>query len=277
MNDIMLRISTTLTNLFSEAITKATVLLPEALLAILFLFAGWLVAVLVHHIVLWILGFFAIDKLAAKTPLSTFLKNLGIRKTASEILGLLVFWLIIFFTLVIAADTLHMTQVSYALALIAHFIPQVIAAVLIIIVGMLVAKLLQILTIQALGHVNVAYKKSIGGAVQTVVLIFVFVAALDQIGFELDYVLDAIITLGSVVLLMFGLGLAFGARTVLDNVVACSQVKRQIPPSSNVSIDGTTGTVKEFTLTSVVLDVSGTLTVLPATQFLQQKYTVITP
>ena len=172
----------------ADATTKATVLLPEALLAILFLFAGWLVAVLVHHIVLWILGFFAIDKLAAKTPLSAFLKNLGIRKTAGEILGLLVFWLIIFFTLVIAADTLHLTQVSYALALIAHFIPQVIAAVLIIIVGMLVAKFLQILTVQALGHVNVAYKKSIGGAVQTVVLIFVFVAALDQIGFELDYV-----------------------------------------------------------------------------------------
>lgn len=275
MNDILLRISQILTSLYDRVTDRVTVLFPEALLAILFLFIGWIVAVVTHHIVLWVLGFFAVDKLSAKTPLAGFLKSIGIQKSVSEILGLLVFWLIIFFTLVIAADTLHLTQVSYALALIAHFIPQIIAAMLIIVVGMLIAKFLQMFTVQALGHINVTYKKSIGNAVQAVVLIFVFVAAIEQIGFQLDYIINGIVTLGSVFLLMLGLGLAIGARTVLDNCVSCQQLRRQISLQDRVTIGSVTGTVKEFTLTSVILDVGGTVTVFPATHFLEQSYTVV--
>lgn len=273
MNTIIERFQLMLNDTLSSTTDKVWGLLPEILFAIVVIFVGWLAAVLVHHIVLWVLNFFAVDKLAAKTPLQSILKSVGIQKSVSEILGLLVFWLVLLLTLVIAADSLHLEQVSEGLAMITGYIPQVIASILIIVFGMLLAKFLQMVVSQGLSRMDIAYTKFVGKAVQIVVLLFVFIAAVDQLGIDLDYVLNGMITFFSVLLLMLGLGAAIGARTVLDNAVACQQVKRQLPLGSSVKIDGMNGRVIDYTLTSVVLDVDDTETVLPATHLLTHKYT----
>ncbi len=249
-------------------------LLPEILFAIVVIFIGWIAAVLIHHVVLWVLNFFAIDKLSAKTPLQGMLRSIGIHKSISDILGWLVFWLIVLLTLIIAADTLHLNQVSQGLAVISSFIPQLIAALLIVIFGMLLAKFLQMLTTQTLNKMDISYKKFAGKAVQLAVLIFVFVAAIDQLGLNVSSVMNGLITVFSVVLLMLGLGAAFGARTVLDNTIACQQLRRQLPVGSRVTIAGTEGTVREFTLTSVVLDTAGHTKVLPAVHFFTHAYDI---
>lgn len=253
---------------------RVSSLLPEILLAIVVVFAGWLIAVLVHHIVLWVLNFFAIDKLAAKTPLQSMLKSVGIHKHISDIFGWLVFWMIILLTLIVAADTLHLQQVSSGLTVVTNYIPQVLVSLTIVVFGMLFAKFLQMLTVQTLDKMDISYKKFVGKTVQLVVLVFVFVSAIDQLGFNLGYVLNAIVTITSVALLMLGLGAAFGARTLLDNAIACQQLKRQLPVGSTVEIDSHKGEVLEYTLTNVVIKTGSTTTVLPAVHFLTHTYNI---
>ncbi|MAE68601.1 MAG: mechanosensitive ion channel [Candidatus Peribacteraceae bacterium] len=272
MNAIFERFQLMLSESYLSAADKVWELLPEILFAIVVIFVGWVAAILVHHVVLWILGFFAVDKLAAKTPLQRVLKSIGIHKSVSDILGWLVFWMMILLTLIVASDTLNLTQVSEGLAVITNYIPQVIAALLMIVFGMLLAKFLQMLTLQALNKMDIGYKKYVGKAVQLVVLVFVFVAAIDQLGFNLHYILNGIVTIVSVGLLMLGLGAAFGARTVIDNATACQQLKRQLAIGDEISLNGTSGTVKEFTMTNVVLDTSDGLQILPASHLLTHTY-----
>src|SRR3989344_3599303 len=272
MNAVFERFRIMLSESVLTTYEKVWGLLPEILFAIVVVFVGWVAAVLVHHVVLWILNFFAIDKLAAKTPLHGMLRSIGIHKSIGEILGWLVFWLIILLTLIVASDTLHLEQVSIGLSVISSFIPQVIAALLIVIFGMLLAKFLQMLTTQTLSKMDISYKQFVGKAVQLVVLVFVFVVAAEQLGFNLAYILNSMITVLSVILLMLGLGAAFGARTVLDNAIACQQLKRQLPVGAAVTIENLEGTVKEFTLTSVVLKTAHGIKVLPAVDFLTHTY-----
>jgi small-conductance mechanosensitive channel len=272
MNAIFQRFQVMLSKSVVSASERVWDLLPELLFAIVVIFVGWVAAVLVHHVVLWVLGFFAVDKLAAKTPLQSMLKSIGIHKSISEILGWLVFWMMILLTLIVASDTLHLQQVSEGLAVITNYIPQVIAALLMIIFGMLLAKFLQMLTLQTLNKMDITYKKFVGKTVQLVVLIFVFVAAIDQLGFNLHYILNGVVTIVSVGLLMLGLGAAFGARTVIDNATACQQLKRQLSIGDTIALNGTSGTIKEFTMTNVVLDTSDGVQVLPASHLLTHTY-----
>lgn len=272
MNAVLERFQLILSDSVVSASDKMWVLLPEILFAVVVIFAGWVAAVLVHHTVLWVLNFFAVDKLAAKTPLQGMLKSIGIHKSVSDILGWLVFWLMILLTLVIAADSLDLQQVSEGLSVITNYIPQVIAAFLMIIFGMLLAKFLQMITIQTLSKMDIGYKKYVGKAVQLVVLIFVFVAAVDQLGFNLQYILNAIVTIVSVGLLMLGLGAALGARTVIDNATACQQVRRQISVGDRITLNGTSGEVTEFTLTNVIFKTEDGTKVLPASDFLTHTY-----
>lgn len=272
MNAVFERFQIMLSEGAASAYDKVWSLLPEILFAIVVIFVGWIVAVLVHHAVLWVLNFFAIDKLAAKTPLQGMLKSVGIHKSISDILGWLVFWLIILLTLIVAADSLKLKQVSLGLSVITNYIPQVIAALLMIVFGMLLAKFLQMVTLQTLSKMDIAYKKYVGKAVQLVVLTFVFVAAIDQLGFNLQYILNGIVTIVSVGLLMLGLGAALGARTVIDNATACQQVRRQLSVGDHVRVNGVAGEVAEFTLTNVVLKTGDDVHVLPASDFLTHTY-----
>lgn len=254
--------------------TKFWDMLPEILLTIVVIFVGWIVAVIIYHLVLQVMSFFAIDKLAAKTPLQSMLKNVGIHRTVSEILGLLIFWLMVLLTLVIAADILELEQVSEGLGAITNYIPQIIAAILIIIVGMLVAKFLQMLAVQTLSKTGVMYSKFVGKTVQIVILVFVFAAAFDQLGFNFSELFSNILLIVAAFVLIIGLGLPFGARTTIDNLIACQQLKRQLPIGARVEIENISGTVKGFTLTSVLLDAHGKTVVYPSAAFFQQKYTV---
>lgn len=272
MNAVFERFQLMLSETLVSASDKVWTLLPEILFAIVLVFIGWVAAVLVHHIVLWVLNFFAIDKLAAKTPLNSMLKSIGIHKSISEIFGWLVFWMIILLTLIIAADTLNLQQLSDGLSVVTNYIPQILAAILIVIFGMLLARFLQMIVLQTLSKMDISYKKYVGKAVQFVVLIFVFVAAIDQLGFNLTYILNGIVTIVSVGLLMLGLGAAFGARTVIDNATACQQLRRQLDVGDSVEVDGVSGKIVEFTLTNVVLEAGGGTKVLPAAHFLTHTY-----
>ena len=273
MDTFFPRMQLLLAQVIANAGERIGALLPQIITAIFVVLAGWLIAVIIHQLVLWILNLFAVDKLAAKTPLAGMLKNIGIRRSISEILAFLIFWLVIFFTLVVAADTLNLSQVSRVLGVVTTYIPQVIASVLIVMVGMLLAKFLQMIAMQAFSKLEPGPRKSIGNAVQTVVMVFVFIAAVDQLGFELDYVMNALLSFVSVALLMLGLGVAFGARTAVDNAIACQQIRRQILVGDRVRIGENEGTVKGFTLTNIIMDIAGTETIFPATHFLTQTYT----
>ncbi|MDP7069288.1 MAG: mechanosensitive ion channel, partial [Candidatus Peribacteraceae bacterium] len=65
---------------------------------------------------------------------------------------------------------------------------------------------------------------------------------------------------------------AFGARTVIDNATACQQLKRQLSIGDEISVQDVTGTVKEFTMTNIVLDTSNGTKILPASHLLTHTY-----
>ncbi|MBU0458108.1 hypothetical protein KKF03_01515, partial [Patescibacteria group bacterium] len=221
-----------------------------------------------------VLAFFAVDKLVAKTPLDRMLKGIGITKSASGILGLLIFWLTILLTLIFASEVVHLTQVSNALAVVTGYIPQVIAAFLIIVFGMLLAKFLQTVVVQSLSKTGIGYERSIGRSVQIVVLVFVFLAAIEQLGLNLSFVTTNVLIVVAAILLIVGLSIVLGARTVIENALLCQNIKHQIKVGQKISIGDVSGKVKEFTLAGVVIEMERGDAVVPATMFFKSTYTI---
>jgi len=274
MNTVLERTQGLLSDATTQAYQKMMDILPEAVLAILIVVAGWIVASIIYRICVKILSFFAVDKLVAKTPLDRMLKSVGISKSASEILGLLFFWLAILVTLVFAAEILHLNQVSSALTVVTSYIPQVIAAFLIVVFGMLLAKFLQTVVVQSLAKTQLGYERSIGRAIQVIVLVFVFLAAIEQLGLNLSFVTTNVLIVVGAVLLIVGISVVLGARTVLENALLCQHLKRQLKTGQEVSIGQIKGTVQSFTLSGVILKTPQGNTVVPATHFFTQTYTI---
>ena len=145
---------------------------------------------------------------AEKAGIDKFLNQGGIGKTTIDILGILIYWLVILFTLLIAFETLGLTVVSDMFTQITLFVPNVIVAVSILSIGLYFARFV--------GDAMVAYSKNIGledaellGRVSRYgIMIFVIVIALDQVDVAGDIVRwTFFIVIAGVV---FGLALAFG-------------------------------------------------------------------
>ena len=246
----------------------------EKLLAILIVVAGWVVAAVFLRLCVKLLGFFAVDKLVAKTPLDHMLKGIGIGKSVSEILGILVFWTTILITLIFASEILNLQKVSKALETVTSYIPQVIAAFLIIVFGMLLARFLQTVIVQSLSRTQIGYERSIGRAVQIIVLVFVFLAAIEQLGINLSFITTNVLIIVGAILLVIGLSIVLGARTVLENSLACQHLKRHLKTGSKIKICGTQGAVSAFTFSGVIIDTQEGKTVVPATAFFENIYTI---
>lgn len=249
-------------------------ILPEAVLAITVVVIGWIAASIMYFLIVRLLRFFAVDKLAAKTPLDRMLKSIGIQKGVSDILALLVFWMVILVTLIFASEILHLKQISIALTAVTRYIPQVIGALLIVVFGMLLARFLQMLSVQALSKMELGYEKSVGKVVNVLVLVFVFLAASEQLGFDLSFITTNVLIVLCAVLIVIGFGLVLGSRSLLEGAVAVHQLQRQLKKGDTVEIEGHKGTVKAFTGTGVILEHGQHEIVLPASMFYTHTYTL---
>ena len=259
---------------WNQAYQKTIDILPEAALAIVIIGIGLLISTGIYYLAVRIMAFFAIDKLAGKTPLQQLLRNVGIHKNISNIVALLLFWLGVLITLVFAADVLKLEQVSSALTVVTRFIPQVIAALLIVIFGMLLAKFLQVFIEQTLMRVQERFAVITGRIVYVVVLIFVIHLVIEQLGFNLSFVTTNVVIVLCALLFVVSIGAIIAARTLLENALACYQLRQELRVGNKIAVGAISGTVRRFTLTGVVVETHEGDSVLPALTFFQQTYSL---
>lgn len=155
--------------------------LPMLAGAILLLLVGWIIAKSVETLAVRILKTIALDKLADQIQLSAVLAKGGIKHKLSELVGVIVYWLIMLAVVMVVFNVLQLTVAAELFQSIVTFMPNVIAAVFILIVGMFAAAFLSTTLRTAASNAGILQAHLLGQLVQTVVVIFAMVAALEQL------------------------------------------------------------------------------------------------
>ncbi|MBI3011312.1 MAG: hypothetical protein HYY58_02325 [Candidatus Omnitrophica bacterium] len=155
--------------------------LPTLLGALLILLIGWLIAEAVQSLIVRILKTIGLDKLADQTQLSAVFAKGGIKQKLSELIGGIVYWLLMLAVVMIVFNALQLTVAAQLLQSVVTFLPNVIAAVFLLIVGIFAAAFLAATVRTAASNAGIAQATAIGQLVQIVVVIFAAVAALQQL------------------------------------------------------------------------------------------------
>src|ERR671920_322781 len=116
--------------------------IPQLIGAILILIVGYIVAKLLDAVVTRLLGAIGFEHWMERGGIRQFFERAETRQTPTSILGRLVFWFVFIIAIVMATDALGISQVSAVLAELIAYIPNVIAAVLILILAALLANFL---------------------------------------------------------------------------------------------------------------------------------------
>jgi hypothetical protein len=182
--------------------------LPRLFGALVLFLVGWLVAQAIRLGVVRILKAIGLDKLADQVRLSDVLTKGGIRHRLSELIGAIVYWLVMLAVVMVVFNALQLTVAAELLQSVVTFLPNVIAAVFILIVGIFAAAFLATTVRTAASNAGMGQAWLIGQLVETVVVTFAAVAALQQLRIpffgEAFLIILAGISLGCA--LAFGLG-----------------------------------------------------------------------
>ncbi len=155
--------------------------LPKLLGVVVILIVGWLVAKLLAVIVVRGLKLVNFNVITERAGLDGFLRQGGVRKSTIDILGILVYWLVILVTLLAAFNTLGLTVVSDLFSKITLFIPHVIVAVLILAIGLYFARFVADTVTAYAKNVGIEDGVFVGRAAYYAIMVFVVLIALDQV------------------------------------------------------------------------------------------------
>ena len=195
----------------------------NVLLVLVILIIGWLIAKLIKAVVTKGLRVVKLDELSDRIELDSLMAKGGIGYSLSELLGVICYWLALLVTFMVAINAVGLTIAADLLNKVVLYIPNIIAAIFILIIGMFVATVLRNIVQAAANNAGLDNSKFLAKVVDVAVTVFAAVVALEQLGIG-NQTISLLITivLGS---LGLGLALAIGlgckdlvGRTVSDFV-----------------------------------------------------------
>lgn len=205
-----------------EMLTKIMAYLPVLLGALIILIVGWMVAKTIRWIVDSLLQAIRFDTLADKAGISEVLRKGDLKITPRKVLSGLVYWLVIIMVLVMVVNALGLPKASDILAGLFAYVPNVIAALFILVVAMFLASFVSGIVRIAAGNANLPKPDLLAGISRWAIIIFAVTISLAQLGIAPLLVTATFnIILGGIVLalaLAFGLGGKDAAAKYLDEL-----------------------------------------------------------
>ena len=174
------------------------------LLVLIILIVGWIISKLIRTVVTKALRMVKIDELSDRIGLEALLEKGSIGYSLSELIGIICYWLALLVTFMVAINAIGLTIAADLLNKVVLYIPNVIAAIFILILGMFAATILKNIVLTAANNAGVSQGKVLAKAVEVVIIVFTVFVGLEQLNIGIRI---TELTLG-ILLASIGLGLA---------------------------------------------------------------------
>jgi small-conductance mechanosensitive channel len=202
--------------------TQLAGFVPQLLAAMVLLVLGWLVAKVVRTGMVKLLRVLQFDRLSERSGIEAFLKQGQLTVSLSGLLAGLVYWLIILIVIVTVSNSLGLHLVAELFNRVVLYIPNVIVAILILVLGAILARFINRLIFAYLNNIGLEGALTISTLSEYAVLVFVFFVALEQLEIGRQLITAAFIigfgAVGLALALAFGLGGRDWAAGVLERM-----------------------------------------------------------
>jgi len=182
--------------------------LPRLIAALIVFFIGWLVAVLLGRLVYHVVRVLRVDDALRKVGFKTAWEKSGFKLNSALVFYELIKWFFIVVFLMAATNILGLNQVSAFLETVVLYIPNVIVAAVILLIGIIIAKFLEGAVQASIKTAGLASGNFLGAVAKWSVFIFSFLVALSQLSVAGDVI--RIIIVGLVAAGSLAVGLSFG-------------------------------------------------------------------
>ncbi len=200
-----------LTGSFVSLWQSVALFLPNIIISLLVLIVGMIIASSLGKLARKLIEITPVEKLARKTGLVRKMEESGIKFSCAKSVGWLVKWFFILIVILAISNILKLTVISDFINEIIYYVPNVIVAIVILVIGLVVSDFVHTLvqkSVEASKAIDTAAANLLAKLAKWVIVAFTFMAALSQLGIAKEMI--HILFSGTVFMLALAGGLAFG-------------------------------------------------------------------
>jgi len=226
---------------------------PKVLTALLIAIVGLIVAKIVRRLVEKALKAINIDIIGEKLNEIEIVEKSKIKIKISKVVSKIVYYFLILFSLVAATDVLGMPAVSELVLGIFNMIPRLIVAMIVLIVGTLLADMMKGFVQSGLESLGIPSARMISTFVFYFLMINIVISALTAAQINTEFLSQNISLLIAGVILAFAIGYGLASQSSMANFLASYYSKGKFDVGDTVTLDGVSGKIVEMDKSSMII------------------------
>ena len=210
-------------NLFIESsqqfLNEIAVALPQIVGALLILLIGWILARIIKRLSIKGLKLIRFNYLTEKSGIEKFLEKGGVKVSSIDLIGTLIYWIIMLVVILATLNSLKLTAASTLFNQIMLYIPNIIVAIFILVIGIYFARLVSQILITSLKNMEEKTASMIGLIANYAIIILTVFIILGQLNIAGSIVTNAFTILFGAICLALGLAFGLGGKEWASKVI----------------------------------------------------------
>lgn len=243
---------------------------PRVVIGIVLVVLALLGAKIIERILRAFLTRVRFDQLLAKAGIDQMLQTVGIRQELNRSIPRLIYYLLLILFAKTAADSFGLTAISSAIGAFTAYLPNIVAALLILVLGSAAAQFAGRMVADAAANSGIEFASSLGRLVGGVLMFVLGIMALAQL--QIDTEMIRLVSMGLIggLALAFGLSFGLGSRDITRNIIAGFYARKTFAMGEEMEMKGERGTLTAITPTQTILDQEGKTVAVANSTFLEE-------
>lgn len=260
--------------IFEQLFNNFADAIPRFLGAIIIFLIGYAIAKLIAFVIRRVLSTLGVDRVAEKLNEIEFIDKAKVKIVPSNVLSKLLYYVILLVFTIVAAEYLDVDAVTGMVRDILNYIPSLIAGLLVLVIGLLLAQFIQNILVTALRSLGVPSAKIIGAFVFYFVFLMAVITALTQVGIDTNFISSNLSIIIAGCVFAFALGYGLASKDMMANFLASFYSKEKIKIGDLISINDMKGEVIKVDSTSVTLLSSNSRIIIPLSKLTSESFEI---
>ena len=241
-------------NSFGDAWQQTIGIAPKIVAMVVVLVIGYVIAKFVAKAITSLSEKVGLQNAADQSGLADSMHRMGLQRNVPAIIGTIVFWLLMCVFLMAGFNILGLPAVSDGMQVVVNYIPNLLVATVLIVVGLLLATFLRGVVATSADRVGLSYAEYLANGCYYVFALLTFIAAFNRLGLEFALLENLILIAFGAVAVGFGLSFGLGGRDVMAGILAGYYVRQRLHAGDHVTVGNLEGTIREVGPVATILE-----------------------
>jgi small-conductance mechanosensitive channel len=255
--------------------TEIAGFLPNLIATIIFIFIGLFLSKFVTKWFAKVIEKVGFNTLCDMLGIERGLKTLGFKLSPSSLVGRILYLFFVLIILVAGAETLGLDRLSSLLDEFVLYLPKLVGAVVITVIGLFIAKAVKKQVEASFENMGIEFGDAAAKILQMLVIFITFSLVVGQLQLETELLNTIFTVLIASMGVALALALGLGTKAIANSIVSGIYAREQLLPGDEIEFDGFIGNVIQVSTVNTILENKDGLQMsIPNQDLLTKTYTI---